>query len=264
MQSSAPVTWVRRGAEGAAPQVFFHGFTGAAAAWDPVIAGLPAEEGVVTVALPGHHPASPAVAEGFVASCAAVLAQLQAARVPPASWVGYSLGARLALGMAIAAPAACTRLILIGVNPGLEDEPARRARRAADDAWQTLLRDRGLASFVAAWEAQPLFASAARLPEAARAAQRHQREEHDPEQLAQSLATCGLGAMPSAWEALGRLPMPVQLVVGEEDAKFRALAVRMLPRLRQGTLHLVPACGHNVPLEAPPQLAALVHSARPC
>ena len=66
--------------------------------------------------------------------------------------------------------------------------------------------------------------------------------------------------MPSAWDALTRLPMPVQLVVGGEDPKFCALAKRMLAHLREGTLHVVPGCGHNVPLEAPAQLAALLRT----
>src|SRR5436305_857158 len=58
-----------------------------------------------------------------------------------AAVVGYSLGARIALGLVATrrAPAA----VLIGVNPGLADED-RPARAAADAAWAALLRARGI------------------------------------------------------------------------------------------------------------------------
>jgi 2-succinyl-6-hydroxy-2,4-cyclohexadiene-1-carboxylate synthase len=62
--------------------------------------------------------------------------------------------------------------------------------------------------------------------------------------------------MPDYGPRVATLGMPVHLVVGAEDAKFRALAEAMLPRLRQGRLTVLPACGHNAPLEAPAAVAA--------
>ena len=44
---------------------------------------------------------------------------------------------------------------------------------------------------------------------------------------AAQLRGLGTGVMPPLWERLGELAMPVTLVVGERDAKFRAIAERM-------------------------------------
>ena len=59
--------------------------------------------------------------------------------------------------------------------------------------------------------------------------------------------------MPPLWERLGELAMPVTLVVGERDAKFRAIAERMraFPSAWSS-----PGAGHAVQLEAPAAVAA--------
>jgi pimeloyl-ACP methyl ester carboxylesterase len=64
--------------------------------------------------------------------------------------------------------------------------------------------------------------------------------------------------MPDYWEALERIAVPVDLVVGEQDDKFRPIAQRMLSRLPRARLHVVAGCGHNVVLERPDALAALL------
>ena len=48
------------------------------------------------------------------------------------------------------------------------------------------------------------------------------------------------------------------LIVGERDAKFRAIAERMAAALPDAALHVVPGAGHAVQLEAPEAVAALL------
>ena len=50
------------------------------------------------------------------------------------------------------------------------------------------------------------------------------RLRNTPAGLARALRGLGTGALPSLWDRLGELPMPVTLVVGERDEKFRAIA----------------------------------------
>src|SRR6185369_6950562 len=83
--------------------------------------------------------------------------------------VGYSLGARVALGLVATRRAA--RAILVSVNPGLA-EAERPARRASDAAWARMARARGIDDFVDAWEAQPLFETQQRVPPGRRDARR--------------------------------------------------------------------------------------------
>lgn len=69
--------------------------------------------------------------------------------------------------------------------------------------------------------------------------------------LAAALRGLGTGVMPSLWERLPELTMPVELVVGERDEKFRAIAERMEAALPHARLHVAPGTGHAVQLEAP-------------
>ena len=48
--------------------------------------------------------------------------------------------------------------------------------------------------------------------------------------------------------------MPVTIMVGDRDAKFRALGTRMTALLRDGEMVVVPG-GHGLPLENPAAIA---------
>ena len=49
--------------------------------------------------------------------------------------------------------------------------------------------------------------------------------------------------MEPLWGRLGELRMPVTLVVGERDAKFRAIAERMAPAIADSRIELVAGVG---------------------
>lgn len=231
-----------------------HGFAGDPATWDATRAELarllPAAT-TIAVALPGHG-AVP-VAASWDANLTAVAASLDAVDAV----VGYSLGARVALGLLAAGRV--PRAVLISVNPGIADAD-RPARRAADATWAHLARSRGTAAFLDAWEAQPLFASQARAPLAERAARRTRRLAHDPEQLARSLEVMGLAEMPDYRPALPRLAGRIAAIAGADDAKFLALG-RSLGDALGAPLAVLPACGHDPTLEQPAALAAAIRDA---
>src|SRR5262249_26256974 len=116
----------------------------------------------------------------------------------------------------------------------------------------------GVPAFVDRWEALPLWASQARLPAAVRAAQRAQRLQNRAPGLANSLRGLGTGAQAPLHERLAELPMPVLLIAGALDAKFRALASEMAAALPAAHLALVPDAGHAVHLEQPAVFDRLV------
>jgi 2-succinyl-6-hydroxy-2,4-cyclohexadiene-1-carboxylate synthase len=209
-----------------------HGFAGDAAAWAATLESWRGAAELVPIALPGH---GTPVAASWAANLEAI--DLTGARVA----VGYSFGARVALGLVAAGR--LDRAVLIGVNPGIPDAE-RAGRRAADAQWAALLRDRGIAAFAEAWEAQPLFASQARVSRERLAERRARRRLLDPERLARCLEVMGLAEMPDYRAHLGRC----HLIVGAEDAKFVTLG--------QGLPHeLIADAGHDVPLEQPARLA---------
>ncbi len=170
--------------------------------------------------------------------------------------LGYSLGARLALGLLVRHPQLFARATLIGVHPGLQDGAARQQREASDERWCSLLQREGLDAFASQWQAQPLFDSQRSLDPKLLEAQRRVRLGHSADGLSQSLRCCGLAAMPDWSAELVAIEQPVRLGVGQLDAKFRALARRMAAALPDVTLHEEPGAGHNVLLERPAAVAA--------
>jgi 2-succinyl-6-hydroxy-2,4-cyclohexadiene-1-carboxylate synthase len=172
--------------------------------------------------------------------------------------IGYSLGARLALGILTRHPDLASRAILIGANPGLASSVGRTERNSADDAWIILLETKGIEAFVDAWESQPIFASQ-RLKDPARwLRQRAIRLSHPPRALSAAMRTLGLARMPDTSQHLPRLRTPVLLVTGAEDPKFLALARAMQSALPRARLTTIERSGHNPLFDQPQQMAALL------
>ncbi len=228
--------------------VALHGFTASPAMWKSI--------GLQGPTLLGHGPDALATGkETFAHEVERLSAFLPQ---EPVHLVGYSLGARLALAIALRQPQRIRKLSLIGVQPGLENESERSERVAGDRCWSTLLRDEGVSAFVDQWQALPLWSSQHALPESVRQYLRTQRLKHNPEQLAFSLDALGTGRMPPMWDALADLRMPVQVITGELDTKYRRIADHMCTLLPDASLHIIPGTGHNPVLERPEQVSELL------
>jgi 2-succinyl-6-hydroxy-2,4-cyclohexadiene-1-carboxylate synthase len=222
--------------------VLLHGFAGDPASWNDVRLSIDQAE---PIALPGH-PGGGAVERDWASNLAAIAGRIGRCDVV----VGYSLGARVALGLVVTGHA--PRGVLISGNPGIPAHE-RAARRAGDAAWAKLARERGIAAFLDAWEAQPLFASQQRAPAERLAARRARRLALDPDSLARSLERMGLAEMPD-YRAL--VDERCALIAGADDAKYVAIA-RALP----APLELVEHSGHDPLLEQPAALGAAIDSA---
>jgi 2-succinyl-6-hydroxy-2,4-cyclohexadiene-1-carboxylate synthase len=225
-----------------------HGFGGDPHAWDDVIAAWQLPEPPRAIALPGHGgdrvletwDENLEVVADAIAGCDCV--------------VGYSLGARVALGLVVAGH--CAHGVLIGVNPGIADD-MREDRRRVDEAWARLLRTEGVAAFDDAWTKQALFASQQRVPAEKRLARRERRLRHDPEQLARSLEVMGLAAMPDYWSAVAPHRDRLALLAGADDAKYVAIA----EGLPCAFFEAIPHSGHDPTLEQPVALAGAIRRA---
>lgn len=245
---------LRRGNPDAPPLVVLHGFTGCAETMAGVSEALAEDCRVHALDLVGHGESDAPESLEFYSMerCVAqVLAALDALGLGRAHFLGYSMGGRVALSLAAAAPDRVASLVAIGVSPGPEDSSARAERAAADDALAGRILDQGIEAFVDAWMALPLFASQARLGAEALEIARKQRLACRPLGLANSLRGMGSGAMPPLTQRLGELELPVLLVVGSEDAKFGAIAREMLSRLPRAELLEIADAGHAAHLEQP-------------
>jgi 2-succinyl-6-hydroxy-2,4-cyclohexadiene-1-carboxylate synthase len=228
--------------------VLLHGFTQTGRSWQPVLHALAARYRAVAPDLPGHG----AFAERRPASFAACDAYIRTLARERTTLAGYSMGGRVALHAALSLGERVERLVLIGASPGLPDPAERAARAAADAALADRIEANGLEEFVREWGAQPLFAG---MPRGIADVAAADRMRNTAPGLAAALRGLGTGAMPSLWYRLGELALPVDLVVGERDAKFRGIAERMAAVLPDARLHVVPGAGHAVHLEAPEAVA---------
>jgi 2-succinyl-6-hydroxy-2,4-cyclohexadiene-1-carboxylate synthase len=237
--------------------VLVHGFTQTMRVWDRLAALLSETHQVVRVDLPGHG-GSGDVALGFEETAAAIGEAGGAA-----AYVGYSLGGRLCLRLALDRPDLVRSLALIGASPGIAGAAEREARRAADEALACDIERMGTAAFLEGWLAQPLFATLAPQPDDLDA-----RLANTPAGLAGALRRLGAGAQEPLWDRLGELGMPALLVTGQQDAKFSRLAEDMAAAIGANAQAVALAgAGHAAHLERPVSfhrlLAAflLLHSA---
>ena len=232
-----------------------HGFTGAPDSWSLVLSEGSFEAPPAVPWLLGHGPdwKSRAV-DSFEEECRRV--QLRCARRQrPRLLCGYSLGARVALGVLTLDPRLFDAAVLIGVHPGLDDAGERAQRREDDAVRAHALRNDRLAAFVDRWEEMPLFASQRGLPDTLLEKQREDRLAHDAEGLARALEVLGLAEMPSYGPGMASLDVPIILMAGSLDEKFSALAQLLAARHRNVAAEIVPGVGHNLLLEAPKAVA---------
>jgi 2-succinyl-6-hydroxy-2,4-cyclohexadiene-1-carboxylate synthase len=175
----------------------------------------------------------------------------------PATFVGYSMGGRLCLRMALDRPGVVHSLVLVGASPGIADTGEREARRRSDARLAADLETDGVHDFLDRWLAQPLFETTTPRPEDIAA-----RRRNTPAGLAYALRRLGTGSQEPLWDRLGELRMPVALVVGEHDAKFRAIAERMAAGIGVAArVVVVEGAGHAVPLDRPDEVARIIDHA---
>lgn len=243
------------------PLVLLHGFTGSAASWGPLRAALGPGHTTLAVELPGHgRSGAPADAARYALprladDLAAVLDRLD---LPNAAVLGYSLGGRAALRLALRHPARVRALVVESASPGIDDDAERAERAAADARLADAIGRDGVPAFVDRWEQLPLWASQSGLPAATRAAVRAERLRQQAAGLANSLRGAGAGAEPPVLRDLPALTMRTLVVAGALDAKYAALASRMAAAIPRAQLAIVPGAGHAVHLERPAELAELV------
>ncbi len=246
------------------PVVMVHGFTQTRRSWRPIAERLAPDHHVTLVDAPGHGGSAEVRADLWQG--AALLGQ----RGGTAAYVGYSMGARLCLHLALLHPDLVTRLVLVGVHPGISGADAdadgsgdarteteseiRRARRAQDEGRARRLEADGVAGFVDWWLGQPLFSTLDPVH-----AGRDDRLTNTVAGLASSLRLAGTGRQEPLWDRLGSLAMPVLLVAGQRDAKFAELGRRAAAAIgERARLVLIPGAGHACHLEAPEAFAAVV------
>lgn len=232
--------------------LFLHGFLGSSADWKLVVEALHDNFCCVAADLPGHGASLVLPPEGYTTGGAAeaMVGLLDGLGVERPVIVGYSMGGRLALYLALRHPERCAGLFLESTTPGIEDGAERSVRRKTDEERARRLEIGDFDAFLQDWYQQPLFAPLARDEELLRRTI-EQRRNNDPAGLARSLRGMGTGNQPSLWRELSGLRVPTLAVAGALDGKFVRIGRRMAEESLAARFTLVPNVGHNVHAEAP-------------
>ncbi|KAB5538297.1 hypothetical protein DKX38_015830 [Salix brachista] len=252
--------------------IFLHGFLGTGEDWIPIMKAISRSAKCISIDLPGHggskiqnHGCKGAQEEATLSIeiVADVLYELIQGITPfKVTLVGYSMGARIALHMALRLSHKIDGAVIISGSPGLKDTTARKIRQAKDDSRADSLVAYGLELFLDSWYAGELWKSLRSHP--------HFKEivasrivHEDVQSLAKALSGLSTGSQMSLWEDLKRCDLPLLLIVGEKDVKFKSIAQKMFNEVvqdRKGEdgkgnsiceVLEIPNCGHAVHLENP-------------
>jgi 2-succinyl-6-hydroxy-2,4-cyclohexadiene-1-carboxylate synthase len=235
--------------EGSGPRlVLVHGFTQTGRCWGPEASDLARDHEVIRVDAPGHGGSADVLAGLRTGG------RLIADQGGRATYLGYSMGARFCLHIALSNPELVSGLVLVGGTAGIDDPAERAARREQDLRTAARIRAEGLEAFLDAWLRQPLFADLSPAQ-----AFRAERLTNTVDGLVSSLEQAGTGAQDPSWDKLGRLAMPVLVVVGARDDKFAALGERIVGAIGpNATFAAVPDAGHAAHLEQPEAFLAVL------
>jgi len=238
--------------------VLAHGFTQTGRVWGSIDRHLAVDHRVTAVDMPGHGGSA-----GVRSSLTEGAAHLGDAG-GRAAYLGYSMGARFCLHLALVRPDLVDALVLVSGTAGIEDDAERAERRRADEALAERLDPADpqrspavpVATFVREWMANPLFAGVGPGPGGL-----EERLTNTGPGLASSLRLAGTGTQRPLWSELHRLDMPVLVVTGGDDAKFTELGRRLTASVGPNARHVVvSAAGHAPHLQRPDEVIAAVRA----
>ncbi|MER2000215.1 MAG: 2-succinyl-6-hydroxy-2,4-cyclohexadiene-1-carboxylate synthase, partial [Lysinibacillus sp.] len=240
--------------------VCLHGFTGTAKSWGELAHYLP-DVHVIAIDLIGHGMSDvPENASEYEMNVQLQLLEqvFQQLKLDRFTLLGYSMGGRIALSYAVQHPTRVEQLLLESASPGLVEESERQARIVSDHALADFIEREGLEAFVEKWANIPLFETQKQLPKDVQQGIRTERLSQHPLGLANSLRGIGTGRMPSVWNQLSTISMPVHLLVGELDVKFVKIANEMKKQIANVQITQFLGCGHTIHVENLPQFATIV------
>ena len=166
--------------------------------------------------------------------------------------VGYSMGARLSLAIALDRPDLCEALVFVSGNPGLEDEVARERRNAHDGKIADRIASEPRREFLEYWYTASVFES---LTPEVRQDEIERKSQRDADDWSEILRTYTVSKQPNYWPRLGELSMPCIAIAGMQDRKYKHIIERMsgveTSHSSNIETRIVDNCGHIVHHEQP-------------
>lgn len=227
--------------------LFLHGFLGDCHEFDRVSSLLSDEFCCLTVDLPGHGKTIVTGGDEYYSmenTALGLIKLLNILNIDKGFLFGYSMGGRLALYLTINFPDRFTKVVLESASPGLKTKEEQLLRIARDSQLAEELETKDFRTFLNNWYEQPIFSSLKKYMDFDSIIER--RLENKPSELAKSLRNLSTGIQPSLWEKIKDNQIPLLLLVGEYDDKFKLVNQEMAAISKVSQLKLIRNSGHNI------------------
>lgn len=242
--------------------VFLHGLLGSTEDWQQIVEDLSSDYQCICIDLPGHALSQAVAANDFQHVQQLIIATLAQYELGDIVFVGYSLGARIAMKIACSPaphwPYCIKGMLLESGNPGLNSSAEQLQRGLHDLAWVTRFSEAPLYHVLPDWYQQGVFASLtcsqkARLVKTRSQIQADKYGFHGGQQISKMLAATSLSKQGYLLPKLQQAEFPIRMVCGELDPKFVALTqASQLPH------SVIANAGHNVHAEQPAIFSKLI------
>lgn len=243
------------------PLVLLHGFTGDSTTWDVFERSWSKERQVISIDIVGHGKSdSPSDVKRYemLSAVRDIKEILDLLHINKTDILGYSMGGRLALSIAMEYPLMVRKLLLESASPGLKTLEEREARRQQDEKLSQYIVENGIEKFVAHWENIPLFSTQKKLSLSIQRSIQKQRLTNSLTGLSNSLLGMGTGTQPSWWDSLDKLEADTLLLTGSYDQKFCQIAEEMYKRIKQVEWTTIEKSGHAIHVEQPEKFGTIV------
>ncbi|WRH66441.1 MAG: 2-succinyl-6-hydroxy-2,4-cyclohexadiene-1-carboxylate synthase [Planktothrix sp. GU0601_MAG3] len=234
--------------------LFLHGFMGNSQDFNTRISPLFTRFCCLTIDLPGHGKTQVLGEDScykMPETATALIEVLNHLKISQCYLMGYSMGGRLGLYLTLNFPQYFQKVILESTSPGLKTESERLQRLISDNQKAQQLQTIDFTLFLEKWYHQPLFKTLTNHPEFDQVFEH--RLKNNPLELSKSLRYLGTGNQPSLWEKLSENQIPLLLLVGEYDHKFKHINQEINQLCPVSQLQIIPNCGHNILIENPQQ-----------
>ncbi len=174
--------------------------------------------------------------------------------------LGYSMGGRYVLSFLCNFQSKLSGAIIESSSPGITNQQEREKKILSDKLICGLIQEGGVEAFTDFWLAQSLFRTQQLLPSRMIEWIRNEKLKCSAKGLVHSLSEFGSGVMPSLWENIQNIKIPVMLIAGSEDKRYCTIQEKMNAIIPAAQTQIIESAGHNTHIEKPEQFANLVVS----
>ncbi len=234
----------------ARPLILLHGFMGCKEDWTDIIDGLKISRRCIAIDLPGHGDTKVNAEDSLFTienTAGGIIELTDNLGIDTFDLLGYSMGGRLALYIAVHYPERVTKLILESSSPGLKTHKEQENRRINDLLLGDKIMSMEMSDFISQWYDMPLFKSIKQND--GYEGLRFRRMLNDKTGLVKSLKYMGTGFQPSLWAEWEALGIETLLIAGEYDKKYTTIANKMCKLNPNARLEIIADTGHNLHFE---------------